>query len=144
MLDKDMCLAIRKHVEGNLVNPGTHIPEHRIAEQVDVSEDEFILDAIRHLITEPYKKLEVRVIRYGVGGHFAMHKDSGPNNPRRVSGVVLLSESHEYDGGLLQLQGRSDTPLKNIGDFVKFPSATLHGVRPVTRGERWVLVFWLS
>ena len=93
-------------------------------------------------MTEP-----VQILRYDVGGHFAMwHSDAGLDaaDRRRISMSLELSERSDYDGGELEvvpdLLGRARTLPR--GSSQLFPSRALHRVTPVTRGRRWALVAW--
>ena len=93
-------------------------------------------------ITEP-----VQILRYDVGGHFAMwHSDAGldAQDRRRISMSLELSERADYDGGELEVMpdwlGRTRTLPR--GSAQLFPSRALHRVTPVTRGRRWALVAW--
>lgn len=81
------------------------------------------------------------------GGQFRDHVDWAPSTPqpRKLSMSIQLSDSHEYDGGDVQLKLTSDFPhtaSRIKGDGIIFPSFILHGVTPVTRGTRRSLVVW--
>ena len=89
----------------------------------------------------------VQILRYDVGGHFAMwHSDAGTDaqDRRRISMSVELSEASDHDGGALEvvpdLVGRPRTLPR--GSAHLFPSRALHRVTPVTRGRRHALVAW--
>jgi hypothetical protein len=81
--------------------------------------------------------------RYGVGGHLRVHADSTPgiNRFRRLSLVLYLND--DYEGGYTSfpLVGRNyrGTP----GQAIFFPSHYIHRGEPVTRGKKYVLVFFL-
>ena len=80
-------------------------------------------------------------------GHYRPHIDKGLNiYPRKLSVVVQLSDSNDYEGGNLELY-TSGTPAianKDQGFLIAFPSYTLHGVTPVTKGVRYSLVMWVG
>jgi|DEB0MinimDraft_6_1074348.scaffolds.fasta_scaffold06453_6 PKHD-type hydroxylase len=65
---------------------------------------------------------------------------------RKLSIVVQLSNSDDYDGGELCLYvTENGIPMtKKKGSVILFPSFMLHGVRPVTRGTRYSLVAWIT
>tara|TARA_R100000084_G_scaffold101012_1_gene55829 strand:+ start:1722 stop:2318 length:597 start_codon:yes stop_codon:yes gene_type:complete len=65
---------------------------------------------------------------------------------RKLSAVVQLSDPKKYKGGdLLLHQGPKPMIVnKSQGYVTLFPSYTLHEVRPVTKGERYSLVCWVS
>lgn len=63
---------------------------------------------------------------------------------RKLSIVIQLSDSGDYEGGDLQLQ--RDPPnaeqLRVRGTVIVFPSFHFHQVTPVTKGVRYSLVGW--
>lgn len=65
---------------------------------------------------------------------------------RKLSVVVQLSDPADYEGGDLCIQTSNEPqPMqKEQGFLVAFPSYTLHGVTPVTKGTRYSLVAWLT
>jgi len=83
-----------------------------------------------------------------VNGKYDWHLDIGMGSLalRKLSGVLLLSDPSEFEGGELQIFKGSNpvtVPLKK-GSLVFFPSFMLHRVTPVTSGERRTLVFWIG
>lgn len=81
-------------------------------------------------------------------GEFRDHLDWAPNTvrPRKLSMSIQLSESHEYDGGDLQLKITSDRPIvasRTKGDAIIYPGFLLHGVTRVTKGVRRALIVWV-
>jgi PKHD-type hydroxylase len=92
--------------------------------------------------------------RHRVGHEFGTHVDNAvrkaEGNPQRVrtdlSVTVFLSEPEDYDGGELCIEdvhGARSIKLP-AAHLVLYPSSTLHGVRPVTRGTRLCAVFWIQ
>lgn len=88
--------------------------------------------------------------RYQPGMHYGAHVDDpvmGPEGGRYrtdVSMTVFLNRADAYDGGELVVEteyGEQRVKL-DAGDAVIYPSASLHRVDPVTRGERMVAVAW--
>lgn len=70
------------------------------------------------------------------------------NYPRKISGAILLSDPDEYEGGELEIMasGSPDriTSVKPEKGHIAFFSASMpHRVRPVTKGVRRSLVFWV-
>lgn len=65
---------------------------------------------------------------------------------RKLSIVVQLTDSYEYEGGDLELMFSSDpiSVTRTRGDVIIFPSYVLHRVTPLTKGTRYSLVSWLS
>lgn len=79
-------------------------------------------------------------------GHYSWHQDIGVKGfraKRVLAGVVLLSDPSEYEGGVLQVQGRKgeiiDMP-QTPGTLVVLPGWVRHRVTPVTGGYRRSLV----
>lgn len=84
-------------------------------------------------------------VYYGDGGHYDWHVDMGPNiSNRKISCVLQLSDSDEYDGGDLQMNpgGQILTVPRGLGIVCFFPSFMLHRVTPLNSGVRRSLVNW--
>jgi PKHD-type hydroxylase len=88
--------------------------------------------------------------RYQPGMRYGAHVDDpvmGPEGGRYrtdVSMTVFLNPADAYDDGELVVEteyGEQRVKL-DAGDAVIYPSASLHRVDPVTRGERLVAVAW--
>jgi PKHD-type hydroxylase len=80
-------------------------------------------------------------------GHYVKHIDRGAAlHPRKLSMVLQLSDPADYEGGDLELHYQHNPIIapKDIGKLIVFPSFTLHGVTPITKGIRYSLVAWLS
>jgi PKHD-type hydroxylase len=80
-------------------------------------------------------------------GHYSTHIDRWANGlVRKLSITIQLSNPSDYEGGNLELFFANDPVIvpKEQGLLVAFPSYTLHGVTPVTKGTRYSLVAWIS
>lgn len=82
---------------------------------------------------------------YKESGHYAWHADhaaKGITMNRKISGTLLLND--EYEGG--EFEFFDSPPLVGMkkGSLVLFPSYQVHRVAPITSGERWSLVFWVT
>lgn len=78
-------------------------------------------------------------------GFYDWHEDradSGFALYRKLSFVMLLSD--EFEGGAFELFNLGRLPAMGVGTLVVFPSFKVHRVTPVTKGERWSLVSWIS
>ena len=90
--------------------------------------------------------------RYAAGRQYGDHVDDpvmGPPGQRYRSDVsitVFLNEPHDYEGGELTIRTAfGDRQVKlAAGDAIMYPSASLHHIAEVTRGERLVAVTWLQ
>jgi PKHD-type hydroxylase len=92
--------------------------------------------------------------RYDPGQTFGTHIDTAirhvPETPHRVrtdlSATLFLSPPDSYDGGELVIEdtyGAHSVKLAG-GDMILYPGASLHRVRPVTRGTRLASFFWIQ
>jgi PKHD-type hydroxylase len=80
-------------------------------------------------------------------GYYSTHIDKWTDGPiRKLSITIQLSDPSDYEGGNLELFFANDPEIapKEQGLLLAFPSYTLHGVTPVTKGTRYSLVAWIS
>jgi len=80
-------------------------------------------------------------------GNYKKHVDRGKDMyVRKLSLSVQLSDPNSYEGGNFVLyEGNEPTVLpKEQGKLIAFPSYVLHEVQPVTKGERYSLVAWIT
>ncbi len=88
-----------------------------------------------------------QIARYQSGGHYDWHVDLGTQtrSARKLSISIQLSEPTDYEGGDLEFIGSTDEKApRSRGALIAFPSFVAHKVHPVTRGERFSLVSWIS
>jgi len=81
------------------------------------------------------------------GGHYGVHIDKHYKYIiRRLSFSILLNDPKQFDGGdLVLFDGGEGTRMpKELSGMIMFPSYVLHQVTPVTRGERFSLVGWVT
>ncbi|MBK1646910.1 Fe2+-dependent dioxygenase [Thiocapsa imhoffii] len=100
----------------------------------------------------PYRVADFIFARYTPGMAYGEHVDdpimgmTGPRFRSDVSMTVFLTEPDRYDGGALAIRtpfGTQEIKLP-AGDAVIYPSASLHRVTEVTRGERLVALTWIQ
>ena len=80
-------------------------------------------------------------------GKYQKHIDKGLNCLiRKLSLSIQLSDPETYKGGdFILYEGEKPILLpKEHGKLIAFPSYTLHEVKPVTKGERYSLVAWIT
>jgi PKHD-type hydroxylase len=81
-------------------------------------------------------------------GYYNWHMDSFPpknGEQRKLSCVILLNDSTEFEGGFLRIKEvESDNLLVKKGSIIVFPSFLEHTVTPVTKGVRYTAVTWAS
>ena len=78
------------------------------------------------------------------GGYYNVHRDDIiATKYRKMSMTVALSDPSEYDGGEFYLpELKKEFKLKK-GDAIVFRSSVMHGVKPVTSGERYILASFM-
>jgi predicted 2-oxoglutarate/Fe(II)-dependent dioxygenase YbiX len=88
----------------------------------------------------------MQVLKYNEADHYTWHYDQGPNISRTLSCIYFLNEN--YEGGELCFKnpdgtGQFSIPKKE-NRMVIWPSCFLypHTVKPVKRGERYIIVSW--
>ena len=87
----------------------------------------------------------LQLAKYNIDDYFDWHQDMGSAfSWRKLSIIVQLSDESEYEGGQLEFCGNKCKAPSKIGDLVVFPSYVSHRVTPITNGERYSLVGWIS
>lgn len=85
---------------------------------------------------------------YEDGGHYEWHMDVGdyPQNNRKISLTIQLSDPNDYEGGDLEFWlGKEPYKAPREKAFaVLFPSYLMHRVTPITKGTRKSLVLWVG
>jgi PKHD-type hydroxylase len=99
-------------------------------------------------LTEIAENMQFTVYNGGDNGHYEWHQDTNPMSPmppRKLSLVLLLTETSQFEGGDLQLfTNEIQTPEQLRGRVIGFPSYMSHRVTPVTKGQRKSLVCWVG
>lgn len=74
------------------------------------------------------------------------HKSTGARIRTDLSCTLFLTDPADYEGGELEIDGRFGKASYKLpaGHMLLYPSASLHRVAPVTRGERVSCFFWLQ
>jgi PKHD-type hydroxylase len=99
----------------------------------------------------PHRMADFILARYEPGMTYGDHVDDpimgggGPRFRTDVSMTVFLNEPGRYEGGELVVRTPfGDKPVKlPAGSAVVYPSASVHRVAPVIRGERLVALTWM-
>ncbi len=145
--------------------------EHRRTQMADVSDASVALIEERLLGLKPaleeYFSLRFSAVQppqflvYREGDFFRPHVDNSAEQllgdrvtRRRISVVVFVNGAGDYGGGHLTFYGLLDQDARGEGVgipvtaapglLVAFRSETLHGVTPVTAGQRCTVVSWLA
>lgn len=89
--------------------------------------------------------------KYDIGMEYGVHVDSPLMGQKSVirsdlSLTLFLSDPASYEGGELTIQaGFGEQEIKlAAGDAVVYQSTSLHRVKPVTHGTRFVALSWLQ
>ena len=85
----------------------------------------------------------IQISRYRLEEHYSGHIDSmvlDTGMQRKLTCILLLSD--QFEGGELKILGEIVDFKK--GDVIVFPSFLFHEVAPVTKGERFSAVGWMS
>ena len=99
----------------------------------------------------PAKVADFIFARYHAGMQYGDHVDDpimgqGPKFRSDVSMTIFLNSPEDYDGGELVIRtpfGEQQVKLP-AGHAVVYPSASVHRVAEVTRGERLVALTWIQ
>lgn len=122
------------------------------------NETEKVFALIRNTVFESNQKFwgmdlagyaeQLQFTQYTAGGdHYDWHTDIGDGvlSLRKLSVTIQLSDPETYQGGDLELRGGVEvTANRDRGNVTIFPSWMPHRVTPVTKGERFSLVVWIS
>lgn len=84
------------------------------------------------------------VLKYSEGDFMKKHKDTGRGvaSYAHLSVSIQLSDSDEYEGGELIVDGTEAG--RDIGTIIAFNSLKYHEIKPVTSGNRLVMVIFLK
>jgi PKHD-type hydroxylase len=90
-----------------------------------------------------------RFSRYAVGGEYQVHSDASHMGPVRTDLAMTLFLNDDYEGGELCVDGalpNGATAMAKCspGQAFVYECWRPHWVRPVTKGERVVVVTWLQ
>jgi PKHD-type hydroxylase len=167
-IDKSVCECIKTQMQttinledakvgGSIVEGKT--VKHRICEIGWLNTDGWIAGMMAHFIH--YANLSyfnydlttwaarIQYTKYnGNNSKYNWHVDTDtsmvPNEERKLSISLMLSEKTEYEGGNFKIiigDRKQDIDL-NIGDALIFPSFLRHRVSPIRNGCRETLVGW--
>ena len=109
-------------------------------------------NAVIKAAAQPRRFSPLLISKTGVGGQYGAHVDNalmGKGSARLrtdLSFTLFLTPPSEYDGGELVIHaaGMTQEVKGEAGHLVLYPSASIHEVKPVTRGTRIVCVGWIE
>ena len=85
----------------------------------------------------------MHLVRYLPGDYYHAHTDVTHEDPYRYFSVVCYLND-DFEGGHTTFPDLSHAVAPRCGQAVIFPSTYLHRAEPVTRGEKYVIVSWLT
>jgi hypothetical protein len=88
-------------------------------------------------------RFDITVKRYRAGDGQLEHQDLHPGSPtRKLVATVQLSDTGDYTGGALTVRmgDQLSAMPTSFGTLVVLPAWSVHGVQPITRGERWAAI----
>lgn len=137
--------------ESNVIDIGVRNVEVWLIDDSFEWVDELIISEVRGQNNEIFQ-FEIsglmerpQLLRYPTGGAYDWHVDIGRGDAsaRKLSISWILNTG--FEGGALSFFQQGDTPINfRQGQGCVFPSFMPHKVEPVTSGERWALVAWIS
>lgn len=113
--------------------------------------DRIIFEKIKPLLEWKFGVSVSHRERYKIGwysgenqGFYVPHTDKqGGMDYRDISMVICASRKEDYDGGEFSFPDLDISFKLDLGDAIFFDSSMLHGVKPVIRGNRHVLISFL-
>ena len=165
-----VCEEIKEYSINKISEEGTvahgldkKIRDSRVTWLSDTWIADWFVDRVKEINNEVWKinlgsYENIQFTKYSENQFYGWHQDctlDEENNTRKLSVVIPLSNSDEYEGGDLQFYNHlgkpqkeedkkimSDDSFRTKGTLIIFPSFTWHQVTKVTKGERMSLVVW--
>jgi PKHD-type hydroxylase len=83
---------------------------------------------------------------YDVNGKYEAHVDTFHNHSdetRKLTALAILND--DFEGGKFYIINGHEKiyPPQQKGDIIVFPAFMVHGVEPVTKGQRFSVVTWM-
>jgi predicted 2-oxoglutarate/Fe(II)-dependent dioxygenase YbiX len=149
--------AARVNTGGDEESRGAVLPNVRTALIADHAQSRDLHDQferkvrrlIRRLI-EQYWGLDLprcegtQLIRYKAGAHYIPHKDSDDMEFASRYFTVLCYLNEDFQGGCTYFPSLNYRVKPASGKTVVFPSQFVHAAEPVTQGEKFALLTWMS
>jgi len=86
---------------------------------------------------------ETHFVRYVAGDYYKPHSDTGLHrNDRYFTVICYLND--DFQGGQTSFPRLNYSVSPSCGKAVIFPATYLHSAEPVIRGEKYVIVTWLT
>ena len=146
--------------DGIALNAGTQLHKHRRSKICWMSEQYWLRDQLYWYVMEANRAafgidvcnvaaLQFTEYHGEKKGGYEWHRDviyrTDKAFDRKISIVVQLSDSHEYEGGDFEFsECENPANFRQKGAVLVFPSYVTHRVTPVTKGVRKSLVAWFE
>lgn len=161
-ISKSECSTIiKENIKNELINATVGI-KRELKESIRKSQIQFIdNEYIKNKLISELKNIiflkgfnvavvnQFQFTKYSTNGYYDWHMDYNADHDRFsrrfFSAVIQLND--EYEGGELMyrdLDGNEYIFEKGIGNLYVFNSSVYHKVSPISKGERFSLVNWLS
>jgi hypothetical protein len=110
--------------------------------------DEKMESLIKPLVKEVWgvefrRHSETHFVRYRPGNYYTPHSDTGLHRSDRYFTVICYLND-DFEGGQTSFPQLNYRVTPRCGKGVIFPATYLHCAEPVTHGEKYVLVSWLT
>jgi PKHD-type hydroxylase len=155
-------LVKKKNLKSALVGTELREDENIRKSKIAFIEEEWVSNKLKPFIDtanksanwnfEWFRMEAIQYTEYGLNEFYNYHLDSHVvptknNRQRKVSVVVSLNNSSEYEGGQFKMMLDPNRvievkELKRKGTVIVFPSNIWHKVEPITKGKRYSLVGW--
>lgn len=83
-----------------------------------------------------------QLVRYRPGGHYDLHRDTGPSTRERYFSVLCYLND-DFEGGRTTFPSLDYSAAPAAGTALVFPSDYYHCAEPVISGEKYVIVSWV-
>lgn len=145
---------VSEHASGSF-NSATR-PEARLASvlaparesEIRRDFDEKMESIIKPLVKEVWgvslkQHAETHFVRYAPGNYYTPHSDTGLHRHDRYFTVICYLND-DFEGGQTSFPQLNYAVTPRCGKAVIFPATYLHCAEPVTSGEKYILVSWLT
>lgn len=85
-----------------------------------------------------------QLVRYKAGGHYSCHQDSDDEEFASRYFTVLCYLNDAFHGGGTHFPSLSYTAAPATGKVLIFPSHYSHTALPITQGEKFIFLTWIS
>jgi hypothetical protein len=118
--------------------------ESEVMRVFDAKMDGFVKPLVKHVWgVGLVAHSATHLVRYAPGDYYREHTDVALEDPYRYFSVVCYLND-DFEGGHTAFPDLSHAVAPRCGQAVIFPSTYLHRAEPVTRGEKYVIVSWLT